>query len=262
MNKKLLIIIGIILAIAFVSWGIYDLNTKGRDYKKYVEQNYSNITGKIIQIDGEDKKLALEKLKSLGVQDINLAVAVYSEATTPEYYLLYDLSGIYKELLELNPNEVTGKCISLLALPESKENEQTNSYADNLKLLFIDKYEISNNTNCYANSIQVNPMYTEYDNQVTLTAQVSSAVRPAYDIAYDYQVEVPYGEVKDLGYGDSSGREKMDSEIVNIPLVTENLTILRKLEQAKRSGINTNIQGVFQWGYAETMVFNVLAITE
>lgn len=262
MNKKLLTIIGIILAITFISWGIYDLNTKGRDYTRYVEKNYSNITGKIIQIGGEDKEIALGKLKPLGVQDINLAIAVYSETTEPQYYLLYDLSGIYKELLKLNPDEVVGKCIDLYALPELKENEKTNSYTDGLKLLFIDTYEISNNTNCLANSIQINPVYTEYDNKIILTAKIKSAVRPAYDIAYDYQIEVPYGEVKNFGYGDASGRGKIDSEIVTIPLITEDLTILKQLEQRKRSGADTKLQGVFQWGYAEIMVFNVLAITE
>ncbi len=263
MNKKYLFIVVVVLflLIAFISWGIHDLNTKGEDYSNYVKENYSNITGKIIRIGDEDKNIALKKLKKIGATDINLAVASYSENSDPKYYLLYDLSGIYdEELLALDPDNIAGRCIDMFALPDTKKDSVPNTYADGIQILFIDTYKILENTDCYANSIQTNPIYTEYENLITITAKIKSATRPAYDIAYDYKIVMTYDEAKSYGYGDSSGREKESSDIVEIPITTKNLDILEKLEETKRTNAIIKLEGVLEWGYAESMVFNVISI--
>lgn len=263
MNKKSLFIIiaGLIFAIAYISWGIYSLNTKGDHYDKYVKENYSNITGKIIRISEDDKNIALKKLEKKEVTDINLAVASYSENSDPKYYLLYDLSGIYnEELLALDPDSVAGRCINMYVLPDPTEDVATNSYADGIQTIYIEQYEIVENTDCYANSILINPIYTEYENLITITSRIKSATRPAYDIAYDYEIAMTYDEAKSFGYADASGRKRENTEIVEIPITTKDLNILEKLEETKRANNPLKLQGVFEWGYAETMVFNVISI--
>ncbi len=259
-NLYFLVCLFIFVLILLVATLQYHLVQKDKQYSQFVADNFINIRGVIVRISDFDSDSALREYDENGIDfKPKLMVVDYNSSIEPQFYLLHDLSGIHEEeLQQLKSTDVAGKCISLYAMPDRSRVADPPTYVDSLQLIYINKYEITEDLDCYHNKNSdtlVN--YSDSYNEIDLSAVVEGMTRPAFDIAYDYQVTLPKEQADVLGYYDSSGIENKEGGVVQIPIVTINNSILKELETAKRAQRQVSIRGNFESGYAESMVFKI-----
>ncbi len=261
-RKNLTLFVGLLIfvLILLVATFQYQLIQKGNEYSKFVADNFSNIHGVIVRISDFDSDSALrEHDENRSNSTPELMVVDYNSSLEPQFYLLYDLSGIHEnELQQLRSSDVAGKCISLYAMPDRSRQADPPTYVDSLQVMYINKYEITEDLDCYHNKNSDTLVdHSDSYREIELNAAIEGMTRPAFDIAYDYQVTLSKEQADALGYSDSSGIENEESGVVQIPIVTISSSILKELETAKRAQRQVSIKGNFEWGYAESMVFKV-----
>lgn len=164
-----------------------------------------------------------------------------------------------KQLLTSNIEEVIGKCVIVNVSQIKEKKLETKDYLDDLGLITASNLTIAHNNSyvCYSPLVQTD--YNDWDNSsdqlFTMVGTVESQQRPAFDIAYDYQIKTPEQPQK---LDDMSGKDQADSAN-NLPLslVSSNPRVIKNLEKAKRNRLQVAVSGYLQWGYAESQVFFV-----
>lgn len=223
------------------------------------------IEGRIIGVTPEESKAMYEANKQYGLKENigNLLVLDEREEIRPKYYLLYDTNEVLNETISemsqtVNIDNYLGKCIKLNVREIiSKNTEDINQYYGNIQLISISDFVVSPDDNCYIDYPSVSNVNMEKP-LIDVEAVIKNNPRVAYDISYDYSIEIPYTKAKEIGYSDSSGREDKDMpQTISLPVVPSNSDILKLVETAQQHGQEVKLSGNLQWGYAESMYFYI-----
>lgn len=136
-------------------------------------------------------------------------------------------------------------------------------YSQGIPILTVSGFQLLSDYSCYDANPDLFPTQSVLLDQpmITLSATITSAPRPAYDIGYDYEISVPWSEAKKLGYNDASGLEHPGDMPTAVYLRSLSLDIEKKIESAKRSGLPVTLTGQFVGGYAESTVLQVVEVT-
>lgn len=217
------------------------------------------LGGKVFKVTEQQRQEIVANFSPFGVSNDFSGIMIQNTSTDPngltQYYLGYDTSERNNVTLA---SLQSGSCVDLY-VSEIKSG-LVSGYFDRINLLAIELVQPRADLDCYL-EFGSNTLQENIENK-TITSQIYSSQRGAYDIAYDNVIKIPWGVAEALGYIDSSGRLKDPNAIAEIVITPANTAISKKIEMLKRGGKKTTLEGAFGWGYAETMTFSVMNILE
>jgi len=190
--------------------------------------------------------LAIEDVSSINNKEID---------GHPQYYLAYDFSNKI-DFKTLNSLSQPGNCVDIKATVTSPNFKDIYSFYNDLRMLNIISYKPSTQVDCYLNFDQKVPVDKENDKTIE-NVIIQRTERPSYDIGYDHKIFLSWGKATALGYSDASGLERSQTDLVSIYVISTNTNIELALENSARISKNITLIGVFEGGYAESVVFKV-----
>jgi len=121
-------------------------------------------------------------------------------------------------------------------------------YGNETPVITIEEISIAEEDSCKRNYREISDIekYTK-----PVTGKLVKSIRPAYDIAYDYTLKLN-AENPDF----AGGNVLPATQIYVMPTSTIEDVFLNMLDK------NVSVEGYLEWGYAESRVFIITAITE
>lgn len=211
------------------------------------------VKGRLIKLDSDKTTLA-DKYRVASYLTQYLVESA-TESGSLQYYMV---TGIEDDASKAAYYSPSGSCVELNVLGYDTKPVDLDEYYKPITPLLVRSLKISDSLDCFPNALSFTVVPSAGRSEIT--GVVLPFARPAYDIAYDYYMRVPYSEIENKGFYDASGLEKSPDVLMNVFLVPENAAMLKELELRKKAGQPVKLKGGFTVGYAESSPFVVQAV--